>query len=236
MHAIVYDEIHDEFAVPVPFPQALLTFRGDADGEEAPIRIIQGPLTQLKTPMRLALDPVNNEIIVPQADDVLVYPREGNGNVAPSRVLHGIKAGAGGAAAVDPVRNLLVVVGGSGRTGVHFLIFNREADGNTKPLRNIGGPQFGLKGLGGPFAVYPPRGWIVATDDGQGEGMSNNQSYMGIWSIEDNGDVPPRWKIGGPHGIFQMPRGVVLNPKDKEVIVTDKRLNAVLTFSIPEIF
>ena len=236
MHAIVYDEIHDEFSVPVPFPQALLTFRGNADGEEAPIRVIQGSLTRLKAPMRLALDPAHNEIIVPQGDEVMTYPRDGNGNVAPIRVLRGIRAGAGGAAAVDSVHNLLVVAGGNGRTGLRLLIFNRTAQGDEKPLRTIGGPKNGLRGLGGPFAVYAPRGWIVATDDGVGEEMASDQNYMAVWSVEDDGDVPPRWRIGGPKGVFQMPRGVVLDPKHKEVIVSDKRLNAVLTFSMPELF
>ena len=55
-------------------------------------------------------------------------------------------------------------------------------------------------------------------------------------SIEDNGDVPPRWRVGGPKGVLLMPRGVALDPKHKELIVSDKRLNAVLTFSFPEMF
>ena len=35
---------------------------------------------------------------------------------------------------------------------------------------------------------------------------------------------------------LRMPRGVALDPKNKSLIVTDKRLNAVLTFHFPEIF
>jgi len=31
-------------------------------------------------------------------------------------------------------------------------------------------------------------------------------------------------------------RGLALDPKNKSVIVTDKNLNAVLTYSVPEIF
>ena len=60
---------------------------------------------------------------------------------------------------------------------------------------------------------------------------------MGVWSINDNGDVPPKcWVIGGPHGILQMPRGIALDVKNKNMLVSDKRLNAVLTFHFPEIF
>jgi hypothetical protein len=33
-----------------------------------------------------------------------------------------------------------------------------------------------------------------------------------------------------------MPRGLTLDPKKKTVIVSDKYLNAVMTFSLPEIY
>ena len=238
IHAIAYDEIHDEFSVPVPFPQAILTFRGGADGEEAPIRIIQGSRTQLKSPNRLAVDPVHNEIFVPQEDEVLVFPRDGNGNVAPLRVLKGPDTRLGASAvAVDPVRNLLVVAGEWDDEGVRFRIFNRTDQGNVKPKAVIGGPKSGFLSLSGPFAVYPPRGWIIAGDRaGVASALASDQGYVGVWSIEDNGDVPPRWRIGGPKGFLQMPRGVTLNPKYKELIVSDKRQNAVLTFYVPELF
>ena len=236
MHGIAYNEVADEFYLPVPFPQAILTFRGDANGETAPIRVIQGPLTQMNSPNRLAVDPVNNEIYVPEGNRVLVFGREANGNVAPIRVLQGPDTQLGGnAVAGDPIHNVMVVAGQYRREGVRFRIFGRTDEGNVKPRRVIGGPQSGFRDLSGPFAVYPPKGWIVAGDRGEG-GLASNLAYLGVWSIEDNGDVPPRWRVGGPNGIFEMPRGVALNAKHKEVIVSEKRLNAVLTFSFPEIF
>src|SRR5687767_5255924 len=67
VHAISYDEIHDEIVVPNQFAQAILTFRGGANGEEAPLRIINGSQTQLEAPDRLGIDPVNNEILVPES-------------------------------------------------------------------------------------------------------------------------------------------------------------------------
>jgi len=239
MHAIAYDEIHDEIYLPVPFPQAVLVFRGAANGEESPIRIIQGPLTQMESPNRLGLDAVHNEIFVPEGDRVLVYPREANGNVAPIRVLNGPDTGLGASAvAIDPVRNLLIVAGSNRRDTTRFRIFNRTDQGNVKPKAVIGGPKSGFLNLSGPFSVYPAKGWIMAGDrgPGQAEEMASDQSYVGVWSVNDNGDVPPRWRIGGPKGVFQMPRGVTYNAKNKELIVSDKRQNAVLTFSMPELF
>ena len=59
---------------------------------------------------------------------------------------------------------------------------------------------------------------------------------MGIWSYAQSGDQPPLWRIGGPHGLFLMPKGVALDVKDQDIIITDKRLNSVLTFHFPQMF
>ena len=144
--------------------------------------------------------------------------------------------------AIDPVHNLLTVVGGNRRQGTKIMIFDRTASGNTKPLRVISGSNTQLGSLGGPHAVYPPTGRILVTvrsqtpSGGQGEELATDDGFVGVWSINDSGNVPPRWQIGGPHGVLQMVRGVAVNPKNKEMIVTDKRLNAILTFSFPELF
>ena len=47
MHDIRYDPVHDEFIVNNPFAYAVLVFRGGANGQEAPVRVIQGPKTGL---------------------------------------------------------------------------------------------------------------------------------------------------------------------------------------------
>ena len=38
MHGIAYDEVADRIIVPAQFSQAILSFRGDAKGEEPPVR------------------------------------------------------------------------------------------------------------------------------------------------------------------------------------------------------
>jgi hypothetical protein len=240
MHGIVYDPIHDEFTVPQQFGQAILTYRGAANGEERPIRIIQGPHSQLDAPEHLDVDPVHNEIFVPTYDGaVLVFPRGGQGDVAPIRVLRGPDTGLRGDAplAVDPVNNLLIV-GAGGRGNARLLIFNRTDSGNVKPKAVIGGPKTRINAFGGPFAVYPAKGEIIVSVRGPGPyaELASDEAFVGVWSINDNGDVPPKWVIGGPHGILQMPRGIALDVKNKNMLVSDKRLNAVLTFHFPEIF
>ena len=240
MHSIVYDSIHDEFTVPQQFGQSIITFRGGANGEEAPIRVIQGPLTQLRAPDRLDVDAVHNEIFVPEGWAVLVFQRGAQGNVAPIRILKGPADAPFGASsvAVDPVNNLLVVGGSAGRGQTRLFVFNRTDEGNATPKAIIGGPKSGLRSIGGPFAVYPPKGEIIVSVRGGGEyaDMSSDEAFVGVWSTQDNGDVPPKYKIGGPKGVLRMPRGVTLDPKNKAMMVSDKRLNAALTFSFPEMF
>lgn len=255
MHDIRYDALHDEIFVTNPFAQAVLVFRGSAHGEEAPIRVIQGPRTQLAGSAyagvdRLDVDPIHNEIFVPARNAILVFPREAHGDVAPIRVIKGSNTGiqSSQTLAVDPVRNLIVAgdTGAGGdpqrnRLGIitvsreentlrrdsrgSLLIFNRTDNGNVKPIRAIRGPKAGISSLT-QLQTYPPRGWIVMTGSG----------IVGIWSVFDDGNVSPRWKLDGPNSTLIRPRGVALNPRDKELIVVDMRLNSVLTFYFPEMF
>ncbi|HWP83555.1 MAG TPA: hypothetical protein VNN17_00055 [Terriglobia bacterium] len=234
VHAIAYDDIHDEIVVPNQFAQAILTFRGGATGEEPPIRIIHGSRTGLQEPDRLGIDAVNGEIYVPQYNKLLVYPRQANGNVAPSRILE-TKNGMGGAVAIDAVRNLIVTAGSRS-----IQIFPRQGNGMIEPVRVIGGPK-SSEAIDGSrnIAVYAPKGWIIVANQGINRHRPldySEESFVGVWSIYDEGDVLPRWRIGGPFGALRQARGVALDPKNKSLIVSDKYLNAALTFYFPEIF
>ena len=247
MHDIRYDAVHDEFLVTNPFAQAILVFRGGADGEEAPIRVIQGPDTMLKGTGaaaggvdRLDVDPVHDEIFIPAGDTILVYPRTGNGNVPPLRVIQGpqTKLRRAQAIAVDPVHN--VVVAGTNRAYQNghgaLLIYNRTDEGDAAPRGIILGPKSEIGNMN-QLLIYSPKGWIVAAQSGDSYGVLEPEGvFVGIWSIHDNGDVPARWKLGGPESTLKKPRGVALDPRNKEIMIADMRLNAVLTFSFPEIF
>lgn len=252
MHDIRYSASRDEFFVTNPFAQSILAFRGDSDGNQAPVRIIQGPKTRLIEADTLEIDDVNKEIIVAVRDEIMVFPMDGSGDIAPIRVLRGGKNGwkPGGGVAVDPVHNLLMTDGtiaGSGtgtdaegreegRERNSILIFDRTANGEAKPLRVISGPRTGLKAIR-QMQIYPKGGWIVVAHIANGVRPEPEGAFVGIWSINDNGDVPPRWKIDAKtSNALKKPRGVALNPKNKELIVSDMRQNAVLTYSLPEMF
>jgi DNA-binding beta-propeller fold protein YncE len=240
VHSVDYDPIHDEIYVQSNIGQAILVFRGGASGEEPPIRIIQGPKTQLRDPEKVAVDPVNDEIIVfemTQHDKVMFFDRKANGDVAPKRILQGpdtmLKYHVGAATgAIDPVHNLLIVGARIDGVGPRMLIYDRTAEGNAKPKAIIGGPKSGLRGVG-TIRVYPPTGRIIVNVAAGGDDNLNG-SYTGVWNITDNGDVPPQWAIG--KGMLKQIRGVTINPKNKTIVISDKYLAGVLTYSLPEMF
>ncbi|MBI3940743.1 MAG: hypothetical protein HY315_07900 [Acidobacteria bacterium] len=240
-HAIVYDEIHDEIVVPQGFAQAILTFRGAANGQERPIRVIHGSRTQLKDPDPLAVDPVNNEIFVPEDNRVLVFAREAEGDVAPIRVLRvpdNIRLRIPG---VFPAQNLLVVSGSpsQGERNNQLLIFDRRAQGDARPLRVIGGPRTTLGDDVGELRVY--HDWIVVAHTVTGKAPADpSWPAVSVWSVHDEGDVPPRWSmnLGKIDGVSVDVKSFDLDPKNRAIVVATGRKpnNSVLTYSFPELF
>ena len=248
MHDIRYSEKRDEIYVANPFAQAVLTFRGSATGEEAPIRVIQGPRTRLTNPDMIAVDDVNEEMVITGANEILVFPLLANGDVAPKRMIQGGRdvgwyTSYPSGSVIDPVRNLIVADGGvydaegrRGGTRDSLLIFDRTAEGKVQPLRIIRGPNTGIKGIR-QMDINPATGWIVVAQITSGSIAEPEGTFVGVWHVTDQGDVPPRWRIDGtPENGMKKPRGVALNPNHKELIVSDMRMNAVLTFHFPEIF
>jgi DNA-binding beta-propeller fold protein YncE len=264
----VYDEVHDEIIAPNPFAEAILFFRGGANGEEAPIRIIQGPHTQLdggpdwNTPDAVAYDPVYDEVYVTlrkgykprnregrggTGEDfspaILVFPRTGNGDVAPLRVLRGPRTLLDGPKriGVDGKNNLLVI---GNREPAGFLIFNRTDDGDVAPKAVISGPRTGITSSGPQQIQMDPehRQIIAAIREERLLGGSGNEpgtlksAFVGVWNYTDNGDVPPKAVIRGPKTQLVKPGGLAINPKDKEIYVTDIHHEALFTYRAPHIF
>ncbi len=245
MHGLAYDAEHDEIFVPQPFAQSILVFRGAVSGEEAPIRVIQGPLTRIDNPDKLEVDPVHDELYVPQGNEILVFSRGANGNVAPARVMRMPDGYSVDAVTVDYVHDAVMTTDrnlGNGKTGggaapkyPRVMIFNRTDQGDVKPKGVIGGPKSMITGTFGIRALSQ-QGLVLVAMNGPRTVGPSDESFVGVWSIDDNGDVPPRWTIGGPGGLLKQPRGIDLDVRNKSVIISDKVTNSVLTYYFPEIF
>jgi hypothetical protein len=256
MHSIVYDELHDEIVVPQPLNQSVMTFRGGAKGEEPPIRLIQGPLTQLVYPTKLTVDPVHNEIFVPvyAGNAVLVFPLEATGNVAPIRTIKGLASvPSARELAVDPVHNLFIVSGRlargaedtrpsvsfgpqkgdlGGEAGVVF--FQRTAQGDFKPLGELSTGR-------GSIVALPAREEILVVESFGTAGSYTDSAEerlarVSIWSIHDRGNAPPRrrWMIQAPDDVLSISDDTTLDVKRKTLIVGGR--NSMMTYFFPEIF
>lgn len=238
MHSIHYDPIHDEIIVPNRLAAAVLTFSGSAKGEEPPLRVIVGPKTRIEPSLFLNYDPIHGEIYVPKADGVLVFSRLANGDVAPIREIHGNFIVQD--VAVDGVHDVIAARGSLGRGRNGILTFKRTDSGEVEPRSFIGGPNTGIESAN-QIQISPEKGWIViaqsaAEDPGPSAKEQKVPYSIGVWSINDKGDVPPRWKLGGPATTLQRGRRVALGPKYKEIYVADMWQNAILTFYFPELF
>ena len=263
MHGLAYDATHDEVVVPVALGAAVLTFRGGAQGEEPPIRSIQGPKTHLVRPHTLAVDEKNGEIIVADTSSrsLLIFARDADGDVPPKRIIAGPKTGllfiVG--VAVDPVHDRIVAASASsvrgGTTGL--FIFGRTDDGDIPPHGVIAGPRTGIvrpwqlavdSTIGNvfvaainnenhpPYALEMPRKDLPADTDLPSPWNTGAPGFVGMWSINDNGDVPPRAIIQGVGSYLVHPAGVAIDPKAGEIFVTDGVRNGLFTFLAPKFF
>ena len=237
-HQIAIDSVHDEVVAPNPFAQAILFFRGGADGEEAPLRIIQGPQTKLVYVDNVAVDPVHNEVFAAQTltDAVLVFDREKSGDVAPIRIIHGphTHLEQPWKTSIDPVNNLVVVT-----TKTAILFFDRTADGDATPKWAIEGPQ--LRALSPRIltpVVYPAGKKVFVSMRVRKAG----DAAIGVWNYGDDGDVAP-WGVikSSPTTRLNVITngGLTINPTAKEVMALagdEYGSERVLIFRAPELF
>lgn len=210
MHGLAYDDLHDEIVVPVALSGAVLVFRGDARGDEPPLRVIQGSRTGMIRPQTVEVDPVHNEIVAADSSSraILVYDRTANGDVEPLRKIGGSQTlfrdiiGI----AVDPARNLIFAATRSTDGFSGILTFDRMANGDVAPLRKIGGPMTGALGRFRQLKVDPERGMVyLAVQDSRpaaptpqkaADLYTNEASLKRLRALEDRDDLPTRDLFG----------------------------------------
>jgi DNA-binding beta-propeller fold protein YncE len=253
IHGLAYDPAHDEIVAPNALADAVLVFRGAAEGSERPVRVIQGSQTHLVTPHAVSLDLRNGEMLVASLTGrrINVFRWDANGNVTPVRVIEGPKTGLGHVVglAVDPERNLLAVVNSQ-----EILIFNRTDNGDVAPRARIAGPKTGITDEPWQMEFYKGRIFVAASNhfhDNLYDGvtlrtdakevpddpwLNPTLGFVGVWNITDGGDVAPRAMIRGPYSNLLHPVGLALNPKTEEIYVSDSVRNGVLSFLVPQFF
>ena len=127
-----------------------------ASGNTPPLRVIEGPRTQLNWPTGIVIDPENGELFVANdmLDSILVFNSSAEGDVAPIRVLEGVNTGIKNPTGLflDTHNNELWVTNFGNHT---VTVYPSGAGGDTAPLRTIRSAPMGEPSLmiGNPGAV-----------------------------------------------------------------------------------
>ncbi len=229
--------------MPNPFAQAILFFRGGASGDEAPLRIIQGPKTLLNAPDNVAVDAVHREIYIAQfpTDSIFVFRSDVGGDVEPIRILRGphTKLDRPIRVEVDPVNNVMAVTTASG-----IVMFNRTDKGDVAPRWVLAGPKTGLGTRRGTRDVklFPEGKKIIAgarlgeerRPAGSGGEEIGERSFIGVWNYGDTGDMAP-WAVLNETPVTKLDgRHVALNPEAREMLVGGG--GVIRVYRLPEIF
>ena len=119
-------------------PPSITVYPRTASGDAAPLRVIQGPKTQMNWPTGIAFDQRSNELFVANdmGDSILVFNASASGDVAPIRVLKGSKTLMKNPTGihVDTNNDELWVANFGNHTATAYKL---NAAGDTAPLRII---------------------------------------------------------------------------------------------------
>ena len=211
-YGIAVDEERQELYMTVEHPPAVVVYRKMAQGEEKPIRILEGERTQLEDAHGIAIDPKNKLLFVSnhgatsraEPDDsvlaikrripgsgkfdppsITVYALDARGNTAPLRIIEGPRTQLNwpAAMAIDTERGELYV---ANDVEDSIVVFRTTDTGNTAPSRVIQGPRTGLKNPTGIF-VDPKNRELWASN------MGNHSATA--YSLDANGNAAPRRTI-----------------------------------------
>ena len=196
----------NEFAVTVEAPREIVIYRKGAEGNQAPLRTIRGPKTQLGDPHGIFFDGVNNELVV---------SNHGNqGGRAPAPGDAPARQRGSRVAEPQPIQ------------GGHFdepsiTVYPADAKGDVAPLRQIQGDKTGLNW---PMAldVDRARNEVAVANDGD--------SSIRIFRRTDTGNVAPIRVIHGPRTLINGPMGVAFDVKNNEIWVANYGDHTALVF------
>jgi len=221
------DPVNNEIVAADSSSRAILVFDRMANGDVAPKRKIGGLKTDFRDIVGVAVDPVANVIIAANRsaggpNGLYMFDRMADGDVAPIRHIGGINTGVLGRfrqLKVDSERGMIYVAVQAFRR--QQATPQKEADlyTNEKAL-----------------AALRAQAKKEDSDDDNvdQEGGGDTAGFIGVWSVKDDGDVPPRMMIRGGATRANGFGGVAINPKDGEVYGVGS--NAVMTYLVPKFF
>ena len=185
-----------EVAITIQHINKVAIYRRGAQGEEAPLRIMQGPKTGLADPHGVSIDPDHNEIFVANQGSWHEELADAGPRVVEDRATtRGLNS-----RPLPP------------STGRYFppsiTVYSRTANGDVAPLRTIQGPRTRLNLPAGLY-LDPERDEIAVANDG-------GDSLL-IFSRLAEGNAEPLRVIKGPATGLKNPTGVYVDIKHDEI-------------------
>jgi len=206
---IAVDEARQEMYLTVQHSNSVVVYRKMAQGEEKPLRTIQGAATQLEDPHGIALDPKNGWIFVSNHGHARDFAGDGI-----TSWWRGGPAPAGASADAAP---------GTGRFDPPSItVYRMDANGNVSPLRTIEGPQTRLNWPSGMYYDAEREELFVANDA--------DDSVL-VFRGTANGNAAPARVIRGPKTGIKNPTGVFVDTEHQEVIVSNMGNHSATVFA-----
>ncbi len=195
--------LHNEVAVTVEIHNAVVFYRREANGIEAPLRSIRGDHTGLADPHGIYWDEAHEEIGVANHGNFRGLVKNTGGGCAP-------------AADVDESSE------GGQFQPPSITIYRATAHGDEKPLRTIQGPRTELD--------WP---MSMAIDSAHNEIVvaNNGDNSILIFDRSTSGDRPPVRSIRGDRIGINRPMGLAIDTKNDEIWVSNFGDHSALVFA-----
>ncbi|HKF17741.1 MAG TPA: hypothetical protein VKF14_11195 [Candidatus Dormibacteraeota bacterium] len=216
--ALSLDLVNGEFAVTncVSHPR-IAFFPRLSNGQTGPLRLIEGQNTRISRSLHgIAIDPVNNEVIVPSTleDAILVFGRTASGNVPPLRVIQGALTGISKpqGIALDTVNNEIAL---ANEATPSITVYARAASGNAAPLRTITDPDGNLSKPVGVWIDNVNNEIVVA------DGADATDRVI-VYPRLANGPTTALRVITGAATLLNKVRQVVVDTTNNEIVVASQ--------------
>jgi len=213
---VAVDPKNDEVGVTVQQVNKVAIFRRLAEGEEKPLRVIQGPDTGLADPHGIFIDAGNNEIFVANHDSYhLAETSQEESTDVQGQLARGI-------ATISVPQARLQPRASSGKfVEPAVTVFSRTAENNASPVRVIRGPKTELS--------LPMKVFVDTVHNEIFVANSGSNSIL-VFSRTANGDVSPLRKIEGPATKLKKPVGLFVDLKNDEVWATSPEEHSAMVF------
>ena len=200
---IAVDEGNQELFLTVEHDNAVVVYPKMAEGDDAPLRFLQGDSTRLADPHGIALDTKNNWLFISN---------------------HGSAHRMGDRGSVPPGWPSGTDVRASGEFFPPSIsVYPLKASGDTPPLRVIEGPNTRLNW---PATIYmdQERGDLYIANDA-------DDSIL-VFGATDSGNVAPRRVIKGAKTGIKNPTGVFVDQKNEELWVSNMGNHSATVYSL----